>query len=246
VIDTVNDLDNVLYEISNEPSGAGVVQWEYHFIQVVKQYEATKPKQHPVGMTSTYEGMDADLFASSADWISPINPRLLGDGRKVILNDTDHSYYWTMLQTDGAAAQRAWAWETLTLGASPLFMDPYLETREFRNTPMNGQTDPQWDTIRNAIGRTRIYANKLDLAHALPSASLASTGYCIANPGSQYLVYQPSSGAFTLTAIAGTYNYEWYNSATGTVAGSGSMAVAAGTQTFTPPFSGDAVLLLTR
>jgi len=70
--------------------------------------------------------------------------------------------------------------------------------------------------------------------------------YSIANPGSQYLVYQPSSGAFTLMTMAGTYNYERYDPATGTVAGTGSMAVAAGTETCTPPFSGDAVLLLTR
>ncbi len=101
-------------------------------------------------------------------------------------------------------------------------------------------------TIRDAIGRTRTYANELDLAHAVPSASLASTGSRIANPGAQYLVDQPSSGALTLMTMDGTYNYEWYNPATGTVAGTGSMAVAAGTQTFTPPFSGAAVLLLTR
>ena len=57
------------------------------------------------------------------------------DGSKVILNDTDHSYGWTPLQSDGPAAQRAWAWKTLCIGAPPLFMDPYLETWAGRNSP---------------------------------------------------------------------------------------------------------------
>ena len=54
VIDTVNDLDNVLYEISNE-SPDNSLAWQYHMIDYVKAYEATKAKQHPVGMTGRYE-----------------------------------------------------------------------------------------------------------------------------------------------------------------------------------------------
>ena len=41
VIDTVNDLDNVLYEISNE-SPDNSIAWQYHMIDYVKAYEATK------------------------------------------------------------------------------------------------------------------------------------------------------------------------------------------------------------
>ena len=55
VVDTVNDLDNVLYEISNESPGNSQ-DWQYHMINLIKGYEATKPKQHPVGMTVEYPG----------------------------------------------------------------------------------------------------------------------------------------------------------------------------------------------
>jgi hypothetical protein len=48
VVDTVNDLDNVLYEIGNEGDLTSVA-WQYHFIRWIKRYEADKPKQHPVG-----------------------------------------------------------------------------------------------------------------------------------------------------------------------------------------------------
>lgn len=54
VIDTVNDLDNVLYEISNE-TGPYSTEWQYHIIRTVKRYEARKPKQHPVGMSFQYK-----------------------------------------------------------------------------------------------------------------------------------------------------------------------------------------------
>ncbi|NIQ98881.1 MAG: DUF4038 domain-containing protein, partial [Gemmatimonadales bacterium] len=50
VIDTVNDLDNVLYEIGNE-IGPYSTQWQYHLISYIKGYEASKSRQHPVGMT---------------------------------------------------------------------------------------------------------------------------------------------------------------------------------------------------
>jgi hypothetical protein len=46
--------------------------------------------------------------------------------------------------------------------------------------------------------------------------------------------------------VAGTYSYEWYNPKTGAIAQSGSMSIAGGSVSFTPPFTGDAVLLLSR
>jgi hypothetical protein len=245
VIDTVNDLDNVLYEIANE-TNAGSVAWQYHFIDFVKQYESGKPKRHPVGMTSTWPGSDSDLYASNADWISP-NGQLAGsDGRKVVLNDTDHSYYWTALKSDGPAAQQAWAWKILMAGASPLFMDPYLEVWGGRNSPGGSTPDPYWERLRAALGHVRSYAERLDLERATPRGSLSSTGYCLANPGVQYLVYQPGSGAFSLTVAAQTWSYEWFDPTAGAIAGSGTVVLSAGPQQFTPPFAGDAVLLLWR
>src|SRR5690606_29247875 len=67
VIDTVNDLDNVLYEISNESHGDSH-SWQYHLIDLIHAYESTKPKQHPVGMTVAYpNGGNGALFASNAE-----------------------------------------------------------------------------------------------------------------------------------------------------------------------------------
>jgi hypothetical protein len=245
VIDTVNDLDNVLYEIANESgSGAANISWQYHMIDFIKAYQSGKPKQHPVGMTSCL-GPDSQLFGSHADWISPGARLVASDGSKVIINDTDHSYSWTELKADGVTAQRAWAWKTFTTGGSPAFMDPYLEAWPGRNSPSGASVDQYWEPLRSALGQTRTYADKLDLKRALPS-SVCSTGYCLVEPGAQYLVYQPSSGAFTVSMLAGSYRVEWFNPATAAVAAQSTLTTGAGVTTFTPPFSGDAVLLLSK
>jgi hypothetical protein len=257
VIATVNDLDNVLYEIANETtSSRATIAWQYHMIDLVHTVEQGMTKQHPVGMTSTYtqanpsSDSDPDLYASNADWISPKGQFAGGDGRKVVLNDTDHSYGWSQMKSDGPAEQRAWAWKTFCLGAAPVFMDPYLELWTGRNSPggpPNAPTpDPDWNTIRDALGYTALYASKLDLERAVPSGSLCSTGSCLAEPGHQYLVYQPASGGFKLTVAAGSYRAEWFNPATGQATDGGTMTLAAGQRSFTPPaaFTADAVLLL--
>jgi len=251
VVDTVNDLDNVLYEVANEASPASI-SWQYNVINYVKQYEATKPKQHPVGMTALYGGNDDALYGSPADWISPGAKLPLGDGRKVVINDTDHSYFWMALKRDGQAAQRAWAWKNFMLGNSAAFMDPYLVVWPDRNGPDGITTDPgvgttpdsYWDVVRNAMRDTRKYAERINLAAMTPQPSRCSTGYCLVNPGNEYLVYQPGSGAFTVNLVAGAYNYEWFNPALGSVAQIGATTTPSGNQTFVAPFGGDAVLYL--
>ena len=260
IIGTVNDLDNVLYEISNE-SGSYSTAWQIHMIEFIKRCEATRPKQHPVGMTVEYkDGSNARLFSSPADWISPNGEDGYGSdppvatGRKVVLNDTDHSFYWTSLKKAGPAAQRAWVWKNFLRGNQPLFMDPYLDKRPERNDPIGTdprdphfglRVDPYWDTIRKAMGQTLAYATKVNLAAMTPDVALSSTGYCLACPGSEYLVYQPvPDTAFTVTLAAGTYAFEWFNPGAGAVASTGTFTAGDESRSFTAPFSGDAVLYL--
>jgi len=234
VIDTVNDLDNVLYEIINE-AGSFSTDWQYYMINFVKNYEAGKPKRHPVGMSFQYPGgSNSILFASPADWIAP-NPEggyatdpPAANGSKVIIADTDH------IQSRPAVG-RDWAWKSFTRGLNLL---AYLELYEISDS--NTANFP----VRKAMGHTLTYANKMNLTSMTPQNSLSSTSYCLANPGSEYLVYQPGSGSFTVNLQAGTYSYEWFNPGAGSVAGTGTITASGGSRSFSPPFSGDAVLYL--
>jgi hypothetical protein len=78
-----------------------------------------------------------------------------------------------------------------------------------------------------------------------PRGDLASTEYALANPGVEYLVYQPTPDtSFSVDLVAGTYSFEWFNPGTGTIARFGTFTASSDKSSFTPPFSGEAVLYL--
>lgn len=236
VIDTVNDLDNVLYEICNE-SGAFSTAWQYHLIRLVKAYELQKPKQHPVGMTFQYRGgTNAALYESPADWISP-NP---GDSKeayrdnpsstfrgKVIVNDTDHLWGHT-------GGDAVWIWKSFCRGLNVLFMEEL--------TP-----SPTWqDSAREGMGQVRSYAEKMNLAAMTPADSLSQTTFCLTQRSREYLVFQPGDrGEFTvnLSDAPGTFSVEWFHISKGMPVPAKSIE-GGGVRTFTTPFAGPAALYL--
>jgi hypothetical protein len=253
VVDTVNDLDNVLYEVSNEAGAPYSDTWQSSVIEFVHEYETSKPKQHPVGFTFQYMGgRDETLYASSAEWISPRDRFIFGDGRKVVINDTDHSYPFPDLKRDGKSGQRAWVWKNFTSGSNVAFMDPYLVKWPNRNSPGGSTADPHiglttddyWDDLRSAMGATLTYANRMDLTAMSPQPSLSSTKYCLAHAGHEYLVYQPLGGSFALSIAAGSYQFEWLRPSDTKIVDSGIVSLSDGSHSFAPPVRGDAVLYL--
>ena len=235
VIDTVNDLDNVLYEICNECNPQSIA-FQGQMVDYIKNYERTKPKQHPVGMTVAYpSGNNSDLFASKADWISPnssggydTNPPA-SNGSKVVISDTDHIW--------GIGGDRYWAWKSFTRGLNILFMDEY----DFWGADIN---NPTWVDVRKNLGYIKSYADRIALIAMVPSGSLASTGYCLASKY-EYVVYAPSGGSLTvnLKNTPDDVVVEWFRPSNGQ-ATSGGVVTGGSTRSFTPPFSGDAVLYL--
>jgi hypothetical protein len=246
VVDTVNDLDNVLYEISNE-GGPRSIGWQYHMIRLVKDYEATLLRQHPVGMTGLYpwpggrlESANAALDASPADWISPAgdpHERPVASGAKVVVADTDHLC--------GICGDSRWVWTSFTRGENPLFMDVW------NCAPWWYPSDchrPQWSGVRQSLGYTRVFTERLDLAAMLPRPDRSSTGHLLADTtGHAYLVYAPDGGHFSvdLTAGAGPFDVEWFDPAQGR-AQKAVRVTGGATRTFTAPFEGHAVLYLTQ
>src|SRR5262249_7463422 len=68
VVDTLNDLDNVLYEVSGNGL-AGSLSWQYYMIDYIRGYQAKKPNQQPVGISDFDAGAIAGAINSSADWV---------------------------------------------------------------------------------------------------------------------------------------------------------------------------------
>lgn len=250
IVDTVNGFDNVLYEIGNEcAGGAANVAWQYELIRYVRECEAGKPKQHPVGMTGAGP-RNEDLFKSAADWVSPdasapkpydyrTNPPP-ADGAKVVLPDTDHLW--------GAAGyDRAWVWKSFLRGHNPIYMDVLLQIFPLLGkVERNNFHDGKRLAVRRAMGHARSYASRADLAAMSPRPELASTAYALAHPGREYLVFQPAAGAFTVKLAAGTYAVEWFNAVDGACSFREPAAVAEGDHAFTPPYPGETLLYLKR
>lgn len=247
VIDTVGDLPNVLYEISNE-SGGYSYEWQYHMIRYIHQVEARRPMRHPVGMTIPFPGGDNEkILNSEAEWVSPklgSDPNCpdVADGRKVILDDTDHLW--------GIGGDRTWAWKSFLRGRNPLFMDPYTSREIWWDELKNWDgSDPKWESLRRNLGYIRRLSLKVDLAELTPRGDLCSTGYCLATgPGAvkpALIAYQPQEGQFTLdlSAVKARLTLEWLNPADGKTVAGGKIR-GGGRVTLKPPFAGDAVALL--
>jgi hypothetical protein len=233
VVDTVNDLDGILYEISNE-SDVGSQPWQRHVVGVIQRHEATLPKQHPIGMTSEYGGgRNDDLVEGAADWVSPDAPwytpprwctpvqdrprlehlldRIVG-ARPRVYNyrfDPPPADERKVVITDtdhiyGIGGDRRWAWRSFTRGLNPIFMDIYDGSAAWHEARHLPADAPRWVSLRRNLGDMRALAAELPLHAMAPRPELASTGFCLASPSTgDYVVYVPVGGDVEVD-LAGT------------------------------------------
>lgn len=226
VIETVNDLDHVLFEVCNEvPLMPDAFVWMDHIANYVHEVERSMPKQHPVGITG--EGGDQDiayLMACPADWISPGNGDVMeyrynppaADGAKVMVVDTDHMW--------GHGCDVAWVWKSFTRGMNVLFMDPWIRIPGEMGYYQDGSVSTnqryyyKYDDMRRTMGYARKFALQMNLNRCVPHNELCTSGYCLADPGREYLCYMPVPGApegFTLRGYPGQYSVLWFDTVTG-------------------------------
>jgi hypothetical protein len=205
VLEELNHFDNLLYEIGNEVHYSST-DWQYEMIRFIKEYEQRLPKQHPVGMTYQYKfGINQTLFASPADWISPNDVVVYrmdpppADGSKVILADTDH--FW------GVGGNATWVWKSFFRGLNPIFMDP-LDGAIIAADPDKVDVD----AIRRSMGETLAWAERIHLATMEPHGEMASSTYCLADPGNEYLVFVPEKmTGVSVELPEGEYRFLWYD-----------------------------------
>ena len=89
------------------------------------------------------------------------------------------------------------------------------------------------------------FFQKVEFWNMTPSDHLVISGiaYSLANIGQEYVIYLPDGGSVTvdLSDASGTLNVKWYDPKTGRYYDEGTV-IGGGSERFTPPFSGDAVL----
>ncbi|MDP1676606.1 MAG: DUF6298 domain-containing protein [Bacteroidota bacterium] len=261
VIDEVNDLDNVLYEICNEAytgSSSSSTAWQYLMIDTIHAYESRKPKQHPVGMTAQWPDLTGNgyansiLFASDADWISPNSDGGYMDdipsatGAKVIILDTDHLW--------GVGGDRSWAWKAFMRGMNPIYMDVFdgkaygCGASDFDSLDI--YSIPRMLNLRKNLGYIRSFAQRMNLTAMVPRGDLVTYPFfCLANPstsGGEYIVFlrDASNVDVNLTGGPTQLTVEWFNTLTGETV-SGNTVAGGAVRSFTSPFiNEDEVLYL--
>lgn len=262
--------------LADVPDWGDSTEWQYWVIDVVKDHEKRQGYvTHPIGMTMQFPVVDETkvnepLYHSRAEWISPgydderfkggghpmapgappsrwyDNPPP-GEGRKVVISDTDH-----FAPGKGDAL---WSWKSFLRGHHTILMDfgliggvnPADEHAESPGVPSFASFEP----ARYAMGDTRRYADRVNLIDMTPRGELGSTGFVLANEGQEYLVLQPGEGGepFDVKLPAGTYAVEWFDVTTRDTKAGDAVRLEKDTRMkFTAPFSrpGPSVLLLQR
>jgi Family of unknown function (DUF6298)/Cellulase (glycosyl hydrolase family 5) len=219
VLDTVNDLDNVFFEIANE-AGPYSTDWQYAMLHFVKCYELTKPSQHPVGMTYQHPGgTNSTLFDSEADWIAPggdsgnyVSRPEMATGLKIIISDSDH--------LEGSSlSDPLWVYKSFFQGLNTLYMDRYAGPDALNKN--QGRFAPE---IRAAMGQVRLIAELFDMGDMVPAPGLATTGYALRGTNG-ILVLAPDATRFNidLRTMPGQIRLEWFDTVTGRVSDGGTM-----------------------
>jgi hypothetical protein len=272
---TVTDEFAAFLGMDKAPSWGDSTDWQYWVIDTVKRHEAARGyDSHPIGMTMQFPvaeqtKVNDPLLGSRAEWISPgyddeiftngNHPMAPGsppsrwyavppiaDGAKVVISDTDH---YAPGQGDAL-----WAWKSFLRGHHPILMDFGLLAglEPAGESPADTGVPPfaYYEPARWAMGDTRRYAERMGLIDMQPRRDIASTGYALASPGSEYLVLEPDSDgrAFTVDLRAGSYQVEWFNVITRETTASDVLSVESErTVEFSSPFPpGPAVVYLNR
>ena len=265
MVQEVGMLENVLYDIGNEMDTTtmdGGVLGSF-MTAIVNEIRAEEVLQgfnpHPVGI-SDFQGhgdygqhtdIQTFMLNSVADFIVPgfsfvdghgsAPSNIVSDlqGQKVSIIDSDHLFPYHY--------DHHWVWKAFTLGHNVILLDgnQFYADHVVPDDPGDTVGAALTYDARLRIGDTRLYAARLNMAEFTPNPSLSSTGYA-AETSMKYLVYQPNSGAFIVTLPLGGFLVEWYDPSLQQVTLGVSVEGTGAPQTFTPPFTGDAVLLLSR
>jgi hypothetical protein len=198
-------------------------------------------------------GYDDETFADGGHPMAPGSPPSrwfadppVADGAKVIISDTDH---YAPGQGDAL-----WAWKSFLRGHHPILMDFGLigGLQPTGGSPADTGEPPfeAYEPARWAMGDTRRYAERVNLVATQPRTDLASTGYALVHPGSEYLVLEPHGDGrvFTVELTPGSYTVEWFDVAARETSPADLRTVdQAGPVEFSAAFaSGPAVLYLSR
>jgi len=254
VVDTVGKFDNVMYEVINE---GGNQDWDWWVVDTMHRIGKEQGLNCLTGLTGAGNETEEQMMASPADFIASggrgginkVDPPAW-PGKKVNILDTDHIW--------GHGGTAAWVWKSLCRGYNTLLMDAWdpiagkpcptvnwAGGAGYPGREVNTRDHFIWEPVRQAMGAARRFAERFDLAAAVPSDEVSSTRFCLAEPGVKYLAYLPEGDEvfLDLSAAKKALKVEW-NDPLGTRTVSGGDVEPATRVRLFVPFPGPAIVFL--
>jgi hypothetical protein len=256
----LNGLDNVFYEVCNEPwfSGAGAKQtrdWVNHVIATIQMAEAALPNKHLIAENA------AEGYATIRDpnpAVSLYNFHRLTTPAALALNWALRKPIAIDQTSDGCAVldRRREAWSfMLSGGAGYNNLDASFTTAD----PTGKATPSNCEGVRYELQTLGKFMSGLDFEHMQPDrenvrqfSRYASEIYMLDDPGRVYAMYLKGGNDSRTTTIlleapAGRYQAEWLNPRTGETSLDAVADHPGGVMKIqTPEFSEDLALKLVR
>ncbi len=243
MIDVTIPYSHVIYEIENEHWDSTDTAWANYYGQFVKNYIAANYPASP--RLVSYNSLVGDLenlYTSPA--IDIINKHY---GNEAETNpDILNSYLeprWSFNKpinvdefangvTDPALLRRQ-CWTIITSGGHFHIEDAGLAAQPYEIC----------ENIRSFLA-----VSGWNFIGAAPNKNLitAGGGFCMAQPGVEYVCYFPSGGSKTVNLAAATYRAQWWNPRNGGFYNAATISHAGGGRSFSTPDASDWVLMVTN
>jgi hypothetical protein len=208
VVDTVNDFDNVLFEIANENYTSE--EWETQLCDFIHEYEKSKPKQHLVMPKDLpnhwYHRIKVQVWDAPLLHESILKARLFD---QPIVFDTDGIAY------PGADNARRCVWTAFASGAHVDHLDRTLIYRK-----------PSWQpalsrrVFRKQLGFVASFAKHVKFWEMQPNSVMVKSGTAFVMASANELIgYLPNGGSVSLdlAAMPGEPKARWYDPLDGTI-----------------------------
>lgn len=243
MIDSTITYPNVFYEVENEHWDSTDPAWANHYGQFVKDYITANYAASPrlVSYSSLVSDLESLYTSTSIDIINKHfgnsaenNPDVLNTyieprwGNNKPINIDEFANGVTSFST-----LRQQCWTIITSGGHF-----HIEDADLASQP--------YDVVENI--RSFKAHSAWDFIHAAPNRNLvvpSTAGYCMAQPGVEYVFYFTTGGSKTVNLAAATYRFEWWNPRTGGFYNVTTIAHGGGNRTISAPDANDWVLHVT-
>jgi hypothetical protein len=241
MIDTLNDVDGFVWEISNEDHFDSSA-WTTRIEDEIIAYELSGGRQtHPI-LRGPYNTPPNNTYLFNDTRATIITPTCIGGdnyelappastGAKIVWYDDDHTHDGTVCFPN---MDELVPWRLFTRAV--YFF--YLDTR---------QSAPTTAAVKVAQAQTVDWSTRVNLKAMVPdTGSIFSSTFGLHEACKEYLMYMPTEGSNTinLSACAGkTFTVEHFNPATGVTTANGTTP-GGSTPSFNPAWTGPAVVHL--